>query len=66
MKRKVTFRRYALPWSGEEDERGEFIGSFSEEIEGVNLMDIGEKADERAKQLSLEWKEDVQVFEIPV
>ena len=66
MKRKVTFRRYALPSPGEEDERGDFIDSFGEEIEGVNLMDIGEKADERAEQLLKEWKEDVQVFEILV
>lgn len=66
MKRNVTFRRYALPWPGEEDERGEFIDSFGEEVEGETLMEISGKADERAKQLSGEWKEDVQVFEIPV
>lgn len=66
MKRKVTFRRCTLPSPGEDDERGDFIESFSEEIEGVNLMDIGEKADEKAKQLSVEWKEDVSVFEIIV
>lgn len=66
MKRKVTFRRFALPWSGEENERGEFIDSFNEEIEGKDPTEISEHADERAKQLSAEWKEDVQVFEIPV
>lgn len=66
MKRNVTFRRYALPWPGEEDEKGEFINSFSEEVEGSTLIEIGVKADGRAKQLSEEWEEDVQVFEIPV
>lgn len=66
MKRKATFRRYALPWPGEGDERGEFIESFSEEIEGQDLTEIGEKANARAEQLSKELKEDVQVFEIPV
>lgn len=64
MERKVTFRRYTLPWPGEEDERGEFIDSFSEKIEGETLTEIGEKANERALQLSKEWNEDVQVFEI--
>ena len=66
MKCIVTFREYTLSRSKEkENERGEFIGSFDEEIEGKDLMEISENADRKAEQLSQEWRGDVQVFEIP-
>lgn len=69
MKRIVTFRRYEKPTIDEEtgeSERGDFITSFKEEVEGDTLLDISYKATEFAEQCSKEWNEDVRVWEIPM
>jgi hypothetical protein len=48
------------------EERGDFIESFREEVEGMSLLDISDKADGLAKKYSQELDEDVRVFEIPM
>lgn len=69
MKLKVTFREYCKsekdPETGK-SERGEFIGSFTEIIEGATPLEITERASERAQVLSKEHDADVRVWEIPV
>lgn len=69
MKLKVTFREYYKPCvdpdTGEE-ERGEFIGSSTQLVEGDTPGDILSKADELAKQFSQENDTAVEVWEVPV
>lgn len=50
----------------QQEERGDFIESFHEEVEGDSLLDISNKAEELAQKYSQEWGEDVRVFEIPM
>ena len=69
MKLKVVFREYTLPYidpETKEEERGEFIGSFSEEVEGNTLADILNIAGDKAKQYSKENETDVRVWETEV
>jgi hypothetical protein len=69
MKLKVTFREYTLPSvdpDTKEEERGDYLGSFSEEIEGNTPAEILAMADTKAKQYSGENKTDVRVWETEV
>lgn len=65
MKLKVTFREYTPPYidpDTQEEERGEYLGSFSEEIEGNTPLDILTTADDRAKKHSKTNETDVRVW----
>ena len=66
MKRKVTFREYLKPEVLDDgtSERGEFLGSFNRTIEGVSLIEISDKAESLAEELSKESDSDVRVFDI--
>jgi len=69
MKLKVTFREYCLPYvdpDTREEERGEFIGSFSEKIEGKSIADILDIAGRKAEEYSKENDTDVRVWETVV
>jgi len=69
MKLRVTFREYELPYTDpetKEEERGEYLGSFSEEIEGNTPADVLSAAGERAEELSEENETDVRVWETDV
>ena len=69
MKLKVTFREYEKPEidpNTGESERGEYLGSFSEIVEGATPLEIVDKAGERADTLSRENDTDVRVWEVPV
>lgn len=69
MKLKVTFREYAKPADDPdtgEPERGEYLGSFEEIIEGVTPLEIMAKAGERADTLSTDNDTDVRVWEVPI
>ncbi len=69
MERKVTFREYDLPTKDPEtgeEYLGDYWGSHEETISGENLLEISQKASDRADELSREWKHDVRVWEIPV
>ena len=69
MKLKVTFREYYLPYVDphtKKEERGEFLGSFSEEIEGESPADILDIAGRKAEEYSKENGTDVRVWETVV
>lgn len=69
MKLKVIFREYELPEidpETQEKERGEFLGSFNEIIEGETPIAILEIAHERATRYSSENGTDVRVWETEV
>ena len=69
MKLKVTFREYTPPYidpDTKEEERGEFMGSFSEEIEGNTPAEILSTAATKAEEYSKENKTDVRVWETEV
>jgi hypothetical protein len=69
MKLKVTFREYDLPSVDPEtkkEERGEYLGSFSEEVEGKTVADIFNIATQKAEAYSKERQADVRVWEVPV
>jgi len=69
MKLKVTFREYCLPYvdpDTREEERGEFIGSFSEKIEGKSIADILDIAGRKAEEYSKENDTDIRVWETVV
>ena len=69
MKLRVTFREYDLPYidpDTKEEERGDFIGSFSEEIEGESPSDILDIAGRKAKEYSKRDDTDVRVWETTV
>ncbi|MDA2921802.1 hypothetical protein MYX07_00880 [Patescibacteria group bacterium AH-259-L07] len=69
MRIKVTFREYDKPYvdpdTGEED-RGEYLGSFTEEIEDDTLAGILQTATRKAEEYSKERSTDVRVWEVPV
>lgn len=65
MKLKVTFREYDLPTTDpetNEEERGEYYGSFSEIIEGNTPIDILEIAEQKAKKYSEDNQTDIRVW----
>jgi hypothetical protein len=69
MKLKVTFRVYDLPWTDPDTgkkERGDFISSFEELIEGNTSGDILEIASKRAEEHSKTNNTDTRVWEVPV
>lgn len=69
MKLKVTFRGYTPPYvdpETKEEERGDFLGSFDEEIEGENTGAILAAAQEKAAQYSERDGNDVRVWETAV
>jgi len=69
MKLKVTFREYSSPYvdpETQEEERGEFMGSFSKEIEGESITDILDIAGRKAEDYSEENGTDVRVWETAV
>ena len=64
MKLKVEFREYCKPEIDHdtgEQERGEYIGSFSREVNGSNIEDILNNSQQIAKELSQEHSTDVRV-----
>ena len=68
MRLKVTFREYTPPYIDPdiEEERGEYMGSFSEEIEGNTPADILASAYDKAEKYSKNNKTDVRVWETEV
>ena len=64
VKRTVTFRKYT--WPGQDGERGEFLESFTRDIEGKTLAEISANAMGFAEEnSSQERDEEVHVYEIP-
>ena len=69
MKLKVGFREYCNPEIDHdtgEQERGEYIGSFSREVDGSNIEDILNNSEQMAKELSQEYGTDVRVTGVAV
>lgn len=66
MKLKVSFRAYDKPYvdpdTGEE-ERGEYLWSFTKDIEGDNPLDILNNAERVAEERSRKDNMDVRVWE---
>ena len=65
MKEKVTFREYTLPIvpsSAGEEERGEFLGSFSKDFEGRDVTEINLKINQFLKEHGEREKVDVRVW----
>ena len=51
----------------EHEERGEYLGSFKQDVEGETLLEITDKAEQFAREQSSEARDiEVRVFEISV
>jgi len=69
MKLNVTFREYTQSYidpNTKERERGDYIGSFDEEIEGNTLIEIITTAHAKAQKYSKERETDVRMWETKV